>query len=566
MRMLSKQHLLALTACLPLCVAFAMTPGEVFQANRDSILLGKCAEEDGFLFSVSHAKFRVNTATGRKLAEERSHVNASVGLLAQAAFSQVEWPETLDAATCSILRDWLLYRLNLSATVGGIQTVYSEAEDGQWVTVVAVPSEALADVPRFTFEELRDRLLAPETLSDPYAPLEALLALRATLGPVPEPVDRKPWEALLAEAKFPSDSLNALPRLAGRYPLGIAARPTDDFYTKGNAAFAKKDVRGAYVAYLNSLTRGWSFAALNMAGNCARRLGRNAEAAALLLQAAYLNPESPYPWIHLAFVARAVGNEALCAQCADFAEERAGESAWTQKQLAVLREPPEPVDQQGEAPAPVQDEPEATDEPTAEAAPEEEAEGDAKEAPLPSSSIRFRQAMFRQMMGLPPEPEAEEIPAPEEEPVEAKTSTAPKADVSEALDPASKENGSPTAEETKPQMPSAEPVPDEESTQTPSAKDENESPDAGKGKVPAEETKPQTTTPAKPKPAEEAVQPSLAKDEKTTAETSAPKTAQGKAEETPQAPTEADQKPSKQAPKPKKPKTLSDIIRQEMQK
>lgn len=566
MRTLSKQHLLALIACLPLCVAFAMTPGEAFQVNRNAILSGDCTEEDGVSFGVGRAKIRIDSASSRRAAKGQSHLQAMIGLLAQAAFSQVEWPETLDAATCSILRDWLLYRLNLSATVGGIQTVYSEAEDGQWVTVVAVPSEALADVPRFTFEELRDRLLAPETLSDPYAPLEALLALRATLGPVPEPVDRKPWEALLAEAKFPSDSLNALPRLAGRYPLGTTERPTDDFYTKGNAAFAKKDVRGAYVAYLNSLTRGWSFAALNMAGNCARRLGRNAEAAALLLQAAYLNPESPYPWIHLAFVARAVGNEALCAQCADFAEERAGESAWTQKQLAVLREPPEPVDQQGEAPAPVQDEPEATDEPTAEAAPEEEAEGDAKEAPLPSSSIRFRQAMFRQMMGLPPEPEAEEIPAPEEEPVEAKTSTEPKADVSETLDPASKENGSPTAEETKPQMPSAEPVPDEESTQTPSAKDENESPDAGKGKVPAEETKPQTTTPAKPKPAEEAVQPSLAKDEKTTAETSAPKTAQGKAEETPQAPTEADQKPSKQAPKPKKPKTLSDIIRQEMQK
>lgn len=562
MRMRSKQRLLALLACLPLGLAFAMTPGEAFQANRNAILFGDCSEEDGVSFGVGRAKIRIDSASVRRAAKGQSHLQAMIGLLAKAAFGQVEWPETLDTEARAVLCDWLLYRLNLSATVGGIQTVYSEAEDGQWVTVVAVPSEALADVPRFTFEGLRDRLLTLETLSDPDAPLEALLALRATLGPVPEPVDRTPWEALLAQAKFPSDSLNALPRLAGRYPLGTVTRPNDDFYAKGNAAFAEKDVRGAYVAYLNSLTRGWSFAALNMAGNCARRLGRNAEAAALLLQAAYLKPESPYPWIHLAFVARAVGNEALCAQCADFAEERAGESAWTQKQLAVLREPPEPVDQQGEAPAPVQDEPEVTDEPTAEAAPEEEAEGDAKEAPLPSSSIRFRQAMFKQMMGLPPESEAEEIPAPEEEPIAAKTPTAPKADVSETLDPASKEKGEAPSEEAKPQIPPAEPVPDEESTQSPSAKDENESPDAGKGKGPAEETKPQTTTSAKPEPAEEAVQPSLAKDEKVTAETSAPKTAQGKAEETPQ----ADQKPSKQAPKPKKPKTLSDLLRQEMQK
>lgn len=559
MRMRSKQRLLALLACLSLGTALAVTPGEVFQANRDTILLGECAEKDGFFFSVSRAKFRVNTLTGRKLAEDRSHVNASVGLLAQAAFSQVEWPDTLDAETRSVLRDWLLYRLNLSATVSGIQTVYSEEEDGQWVTVVAVPSKALADVPRFTFEELRDRLLTLETLSDPDAPLEALLALRATLGPVPKPVDRKPWESLLAEAKFPSDSLNALPRLAGRYPLGTTERPTDDFYTKGNAAFAKKDVRGAYVAYLNSLTRGWSFAALNMAGNCARRLGRNAEAAALLLQAAYLKPESPYPWIHLAFVARAVGDEALCAQCADRAEERAGESAWTHEQLAVLREPPEPVDQQGEAPAPVQDEPEVTDEPTAEAAPEEESEGDAKEAPLPSSSIRFRQAMFRQMMGLPPESEAEEIPAPEEEPATEKKATVPTADVSKGAD--SKEHGEKAPEvAAKPQTPSAESVPAEDAAQKTSAKDEKSA--AQKEPVLAEEAKSQKAPPTEPESDGEPAQAPPAKGEKATAEKSDPKATQGKAEET----SQADQKPSKQAPKPKKPKTLPDIIRQEMQK
>lgn len=559
MRMLSKQHLLALTACLPLCVAFAMTPGEVFQANRDSILLGKCAEEDGFLFSVSHAKFRVNTATGRKLAEERSHVNASVGLLAQAAFGQVEWPETLDTATRSVLCDWLLYRLNLSATVGGIQTVYSEEEDGQWVTVVAVPSEALADVPRFTFEELCDHLLAPETLSDPYAPLEALLALRATLGPVPKPVDRKPWESLLAEAKFPSDSLNALPRLAGRYPLGTTERPTDDFYTKGNAAFAKKDVRGAYVAYLNSLTRGWSFAALNMAGNCARRLGRNAEAAALLLQAAYLKPESPYPWIHLAFVARAVGDEALCAQCADRAEERAGESAWTHEQLAVLREPPEPVDQQAEAPAPVQDNPDATGEATADANMKEETTEAPKEAPLPASSIRFRQAMFRQMMGSPPESEAEEIPAPEEEPATEKKATVPTADVSKGAD--SKEHGEKAPEvAAKPQHPQPSLCQPKDAAQKTSVKDEKSA--AQKEPVLAEEAKSQKAPPTEPESDGEPAQAPPAKGEKATAEKSDPKTAQGKAEETPQ----ADQKPSKQAPKPKKPKTLPDLLRQEMQK
>ncbi len=563
MRMRSKQRLLALLACLPLGLAFAMTPGEAFQANRNAILFGDCSEEDGVSFGVGRAKIRIDSASVRRAAKGQSHLQAMIGLLAKAAFGQVEWPETLDTEARAVLCDWLLYRLNLSATVGGIQTVYSEAEDGQWVTVVAVPSEALADVPRFTFEELCDHLLAPETLSDPDAPLEALLALRATLGPVPKPVDRKPWESLLAEAKFPSDSLNALPRLAGRYPLGTTERPTDDFYTKGNAAFAKKDVRGAYVAYLNSLTRGWSFAALNMAGNCARRLGRNAEAAALLLQAAYLKPESPYPWIHLAFVARAVGNEALCAQCADFAEERAGESAWTHEQLAVLREPPEPVDQQAEAPASVQDNPDATGEATADANMKEETTEAPKEAPLPASSIRFRQAMFRQMMGLPPESEAEEIPAPEEEPATEKKATVPTADVSKGAD--SKEHGEKAPEvAAKPQTPSAESVPAEDAAQKTSAKDEKSA--AQKEPVLAEEAKSQKAPPTEPESDGEPAQALPAKGEKATAEKSDPKATQGKAQEPSQVPAEKKPGPSKPAPKQKKPKTLSDLLRQEMQK
>lgn len=324
---------------LSTCAAFAATPGTVFERHRDGILSEEVAKAEGVCFATGTARAVTDSMVARQAAQRKATLSATASLAQRVTTERVVWPKELGEEGIQCELTSLLARIvSVNVTLSGCVTVYSEeVGKGTWRVVVAVSEEELAKVPRLTFEEARERLLREDVLLAKGAPLDALIALRGTMGNMPEAVDRKPWEELLSEADFGTPRLGALPRLAGRYPLGSTEVPTDEDFAKGNEAYGKGDLATAYAAFVASAEQMWTFDALNMAGNVARRLpGHNAEAATLLLHAAYLNPSSPHPWIHLAFVAEAKGDDALCEQCCREAETRSPD-AWTREQLAILR-------------------------------------------------------------------------------------------------------------------------------------------------------------------------------------------------------------------------------------
>ena len=88
---------------------------------------------------------------------------------------------------------------------------------------------------------------------------------------------------------------------------------------------------------LASAERAYTFDALNLAANAGRRLGKNPEVAVLALAAADLAPESPYPWVHLAFVALAEEKDDLCEVCCVRAASLGQRDAWVIDQVKELR-------------------------------------------------------------------------------------------------------------------------------------------------------------------------------------------------------------------------------------
>ena len=335
MRTLSK--LLLLTLLAPGC-AMAATPGEIFAQAKPEILATAYVKKGGYRFGVARVRPATFAGIRGRRAPTQAWLYASTDLMAAIACEAIAWPDALPPETCRALERILCGRFGLSATVSGLTTVHSAREGDCWVCVVALPEGEAAKVPRLTFEAARARLLREEVLLAEGAPVEALIALRRTAGPMPEAIDRAPWEGLLAAATFATPRLKALPRLAGRYPLGSAEPPTDGDFAKGNEAFGRGDLPAAYAAFLASAERAWAFDALNMAGNVARRLpGHEAEAAALLLHAAYLKPTSPYPWVHLAFVALHAGDAALAERCCAKAESLGSDDPWVRTQIANVR-------------------------------------------------------------------------------------------------------------------------------------------------------------------------------------------------------------------------------------
>ena len=330
--------LLALT--LSACVAHAATPGTVFEKYRSDILSGALSCADGVCFAVGTARAVSSSKQACEAAPRKAAIEASAGLVQRLATERLVWPKDLGEPTRRVLQGLLFRLLNVEAMVSGLVTVHStEMPDGAWCAVVALPEGEAGKIPRVSFEEARQLLLQEGVvLRASGQALEALIALRGTMGELPAAVDRAPWEGLLAAATFDTPRLAALPRLAGRYPLGTEAPPADAEFAAGQAAYGRGELEAAYAAFLASAERAFAFDALNMAGNVARRLGHRPEAAALLLHAAFLKPASPYPWVHLAFVAQAEGQPALAEACLGRAEALGREDAWVAGQCARLQE------------------------------------------------------------------------------------------------------------------------------------------------------------------------------------------------------------------------------------
>lgn len=328
--------MMGLFLCRALCGA---TPGEVFDANRAAILSEESCVIGGYRFSCAVEGVSSQDGDECEVAKEAAAFWASTGLVWGAVTERLEWPDALAPEHRRTLKHALAALVPVSVDVRGLTQVYADFDGRRWTAVAAVPEEQLASLPRITFEEARRRLLAPELIYAPDAPVEALAALRALEKSVPAPIDRAPWAALLSKAVFATPRLSALSRLAGRYPVGTVESPEDADYAQGLDAYGKGNLQSAYAGALASAERVYTFDALNMAGNVARRLGKHPEAAALLLHAAYLKPDSPYPWVHLAFVAKAEGDAALAERCCEQALERGPEDAWVVEQVAALRAP-----------------------------------------------------------------------------------------------------------------------------------------------------------------------------------------------------------------------------------
>ena len=149
-------------------------------------------------------------------------------------------------------------------------------------------------------------------------------------------VDYTKWAGLTYRAVFYTPNLKALVNVDKRLPASDA-KPTDGNYQRATEAFAKGDIETAYANALASAERAYTFDALNPAANAGRRLGKNPEVAVLALAAADLAPESPYPWVHLAFVALAEEKDDLCTVCCVRAASLGQRDAWVIDQVKELR-------------------------------------------------------------------------------------------------------------------------------------------------------------------------------------------------------------------------------------
>ena len=141
--------------------------------------------------------------------------------------------------------------------------------------------------------------------------------------------------ASAGNANFSDPKLDFLNYYAGMLPIGVAGKAEDnDFFTARNA-FARNQLVIAYDNYAKSVATKVTFEGCNMAGNAGRRIGKDHEAVALLLQATIADPSIVYPWVHLAWIYRKLNlkeQEQFCIQKIKTYKL----DDWSSKQLELL--------------------------------------------------------------------------------------------------------------------------------------------------------------------------------------------------------------------------------------
>ena len=344
MTMPSKRRLLG---CLFLAVGalYARPAVEVFQQYEQEILAGEPVKE-GYAFGVGTATLRPRSSIAKESACGRSRLQAYQNLLLTQLLREIRWPDSFTQEMREAVQRFVSFNHNIATTVSGLEVVSQQQNGNIWTTVVALPEEQCRTLPALTFEALRQQALDEAVILSPTSlPLPTLCALRATIAPLPAPIDTAPWGPYVPKRAFTSTRLNRLCAIAGRYPLGSCAAPTTPAYAEGMKAFGEGKLEEAYTDFLRALDSEVSFAALNMAGNVGRRIGHGPEVIPLLLHAAYLDPASAYPWVHLAFIARGLMDVTLLETCLQMIDQRKGASAdvWVKAQLEILRGGSAPV-------------------------------------------------------------------------------------------------------------------------------------------------------------------------------------------------------------------------------
>lgn len=341
--MRSERLALLLFAAGTLCVAVpadlrAQADG-VFAENRERILDEGVRECAGFRFGVASAMPKAGTAASIEAARERAVLLASADLLNRCSLSEIVFPDALSEKSRRELKDFFFADLKVS--VSGLRTLCVETlPDGSRRAVVALPEAEAGKIPRLSYEDFTRELSREERVFAPSAPTEALAEMFALRTPELSPIDRAPWQAELRAADFGSPRLDSLRAFAGKCALLNALSPEADAdYRRGMEAYRRGRLEEACAFFFSAAEKSWTFEILNMAGNAARRIGKTDEAVPLLLQAAYLNPKLPFPWVHLAFIAEGGGDPALAEACRAKAEAAAAltPDPWSAKQLEILR-------------------------------------------------------------------------------------------------------------------------------------------------------------------------------------------------------------------------------------
>ena len=136
---------------------------------------------------------------------------------------------------------------------------------------------------------------------------------------------------------FEAESLKFLAHSAGLLPVGTNDNPEDERYLAAKTEFANNELEKAFVEFCASAAEKLTFSACNMAGNAGRRIDKKNEAAVLLLHAASIDPSSPYPWVHLAWIYKEKNLEEQKAFCLEKIKSLQ-QDAWTSDQLKLLEQ------------------------------------------------------------------------------------------------------------------------------------------------------------------------------------------------------------------------------------
>lgn len=281
---------------------------DFFISHKEEILDGTLDQGQGYYLQTATATPRLPSMTSRRGAISKAELRAKVAILKRHALNKIEWPQALQNEHKIILIQNLIDILPYRGTLRNALTIYTESDQHQVKVVVAIPIDDIEQA-QLTTDHAYQYLFHEKNVHSRFSTIDSLCALRAVLGTLPITLDRTPWKWGLDTATFTQLNLYKLPKIAGVYPIGKNTPAIDKSYTQGMVAYHHNRLEDAYRYFLESLDHTYTFDAFNMAGNVARRIGKERESVALLLHAAYLNPSSAYPWIHLAYASKQVSQE-----------------------------------------------------------------------------------------------------------------------------------------------------------------------------------------------------------------------------------------------------------------
>lgn len=333
--MMMRSNLLGLALILGV-VVHATTPNAYFLQHQNGILQEKITQGAGFVYGVGRAKQASQSGVSKQIAKGKSELVATVNLLRREAMENVIWPEEVSSLNREIISAAYMKYLSITANVNGIQTLWQGFDSEGCVSVVCFPVSEAAKIRAPSFADIYKTLIKDEVFFSGMLSIETLISLRMTQENLPPEVERTQWDEILKCARFSTPRLRRLPQFAGRYPIGSCTTSYGSDYHQGMQAYQVGNLSEAYDLFLAEVEQTFAYDALNMAGNVARRIGKNSEAVALLLHAAYLNQNSPHPWVHLAFVAEANGMLELAENCCCMAEQRNLDN-WSKEQIALIR-------------------------------------------------------------------------------------------------------------------------------------------------------------------------------------------------------------------------------------